>query len=284
MFKIRDLLWALPKITTHNKKGEYYLTDTIEILSASGRKVAPCRTESDAEIVGVNDRAELARAVQILRERKVTALAEGGVTFYDPDSTWVDFDVRIGRDTVIYPMVTLEGNTRIGERCMVYPGSHIKDARIGSDVNVLTGSVLEDSRVEDGCRIGPYARLRPGTILRRGAQVGNFVEMKKTDFGPGSKANHLSYVGDAEVGAKVNIGAGTITCNYDGVKKSKTQIDSGAFIGSGTQLVAPVKIGRNAYVGAGSTITKDVSSESLAVSRVRQSEKKGWARGRKRKK
>ncbi len=284
LFKIRDLLWALPKITTHNKKGEYYLTDTIEILSASGRKVAPCCTTSDAEIVGVNDRAELARAAGILRERKVTALAEEGVTFYDPASTWVDYNVRIGRDTVIYPMVTLEGKTRIGERCVIYPGSHIMDARIGSDVNVLTGSIVEQTRVESGCRVGPYARLRPGTILRSGAQVGNFVEMKKTDFGPGSKANHLSYVGDADVGAKVNIGAGTITCNYDGVTKSKTQIDSGAFIGSGTQLVAPVKIGKNAYVGAGSTITKDVSPEALAVSRVRQSEKKGWARGRKRKK
>ncbi|MGB2907823.1 MAG: bifunctional UDP-N-acetylglucosamine diphosphorylase/glucosamine-1-phosphate N-acetyltransferase GlmU [Candidatus Aminicenantaceae bacterium] len=283
MFKIRDLLWALPKITNHNKKGEYYLTDTIEILSASGRRVAPCRTESDAEIIGVNDRSELARAVEILRGRKVTTLAQEGVTFYDPASTWVDFDIRIGRDTVIYPMVVLEGKTRIGERCVVYPGAHIMDARIGDSVRILTGSVLEEATVEDGCRVGPYARLRPGTVLREGACVGNFVEMKKTDFGPGSKAMHLSYVGDAEVGAKVNIGAGTITCNYDGVNKSKTRIDSGAFIGSGTQLVAPVKVGKNAYVGAGSTITKDVSPDALAVSRVPQSEKKGWARRKKRK-
>jgi bifunctional UDP-N-acetylglucosamine pyrophosphorylase/glucosamine-1-phosphate N-acetyltransferase len=284
VFKIRDLLWVLPKISNHNKKREYYLTDTIEILSASGRKVTPCPAESDAEIVGVNDRVELARAVETLRERKITSLAEKGVTFYDPASTWVDFDVSIGRDTVIYPMVVLEGKTKIGERCVIYPGTHIMDARIGHDVSVLTASVLEEAKVEEGCRIGPYARLRPGTILRAGARVGNFVEMKKTDFGPGSKAMHLSYVGDTDVGAKVNIGAGTITCNYDGVKKSKTRIESGAFIGSGTQLIAPVKVGKNAYVGAGSTITKDVSPDALAVSRARQSEKKGWARKRKRKK
>ena len=284
MFKIRDLLWALPRITNQHKKGEYYLTDTIEILSESGRRVTPCRTESDAEIVGVNDRAELARAVETLRERKITSLTEKGVTFYDPASTWVDFDVTIGRDTVIYPTVVLEGKTRIGERCVVYPGTHIMDSRIGNGVNVLTASVLEEVRVADDCRVGPFARLRPGTVLRTGSCVGNFVEMKKTDFGAGSKAMHLSYVGDTDVGPKVNIGAGTITCNYDGVKKSKTRIDSGAFIGSGTQLVAPVKVGKNAYVGAGSTITKDVSPDSLAVSRVRQSEKKDWARKRKRKK
>jgi len=284
VFKIRDLLWALPRITNLNKKGEYYLTDTIGILSESGRKVAPCRTESDADIVGVNDRAELARAVTILRERKIASLTEKGITFYDPASTWVDFDVAIGRDTVIYPMVVLEGKTKIGERCAVYPGSHIMDSRIGHGVSVLTASVLEETRVEDDCRVGPFARLRPGTILRAGSRVGNFVEMKKTDFGPGSKAMHLSYVGDADIGPKVNIGAGTITCNYDGVKKSKTRIDSGAFIGSGTQLVAPVRVGKNAYVGAGSTITKDVSPDALAVSRVQQSEKKGWARKRKRKK
>jgi len=284
MFKIRDLLWALPRISNQNKKGEYYLTDTIEILSEAGRSVASCRTENDAEIVGVNDRAELARAVEVLRERKVKALTEKGVTFYDPASTWVDFDVTIGRDTVIYPMVVLEGKTRIGERCVVYPGTHIMGSRVGHGVNVLTASVLEEARVADDCRVGPFARLRPGTVLREGSRVGNFVEMKKTDFGPGSKAMHLSYVGDASVGPKVNIGAGTITCNYDGVKKSKTRIESGAFIGSGTQLVAPVKVGENAYVGAGSTITKDVSPDSLAVSRVRQSEKKGWARRRNRKK
>jgi bifunctional UDP-N-acetylglucosamine pyrophosphorylase/glucosamine-1-phosphate N-acetyltransferase len=283
MFRIRDLLWVLPKISNQNKKGEYYLTDAIEILSSARRRVAACQTPNDAEIVGVNDRSELARAVEILRERKIRTLADNGVTFYDPASTWVDFDVKIGYDSVVYPSAVLEGNTRIGKHCIIYPGVHIKDSRIGDGVEVLTASSLEEARVADHCRIGPFARLRPGTVLRKDSKVGNFVEMKNTDFGSGSKAMHLSYVGDAEVGAKVNIGAGTITCNYDGLKKSITRIEKGAFIGSGTQLVAPVKVGKDAYVGAGSTITKDVSPDALAVARGRQSEKKGWARLKKKK-
>ena len=283
MFRIEDLLWVLPRISNKNKKGEYYLTDTIEILSSAGRRVAACRTPDDSEIVGVNDRYELARAVETLRERKIRSLTDNGVTFFDPASAWVDFDVRIGYDSVVYPFAVLEGNTRIGKHCVIYPGVHIKDSRIGEGVEILTASTLEEARVADGCRIGPYARLRPGTVLRKDSRVGNFVEMKNTDFGSGSKAMHLSYVGDADVGAGVNIGAGTITCNYDGLKKSKTRIEKGAFIGSGTQLVAPVKVGKGAYVGAGSTITKDVSPDSLAVARGRQSEKKGWARLKKKK-
>ncbi len=284
MFRIRDLLWALPRITSNNKKNEFYLTDTIEILSSDGRKVAPCRTASDAEIVGVNDRMELARAVNILRERKIKSLADSGVTFYDPSSTWVDFDVRVGSDTVIYPSVVLEGKTRIGKKCVLYPGAHIMDSRVGNEARIFTASILEQAKVGNDTRIGPFARLRPGTVIRTGAKVGNYVEMKNTDFGPGSKAMHLSYIGDSQVGSQVNIGAGTITCNYDGVHKHKTRIDAGVFIGSGTQLVAPVTIGKNAYVGAGSTITKDVSPESLAVARCRQSEKKDWAGRKKRKK
>ena len=267
-----------------NKKNEYYLTDTIEILSSDGRKVAPCCTDSDAEIVGVNDRSELAKAVNILRERKIESLTDQGVTFYDPASTWIDFDVRVGSDTVIYPFVVIEGKTRIGKKCVLYPGTHIMDSQIGNDSRIFTASILEQAKVGDDARIGPFARLRPGTVIRTGAKVGNYVEMKNTDFGPGSKAMHLSYIGDSKVGPQVNIGAGTITCNYDGVNKYKTRIDEGAFIGSGTQLIAPVTVGKNAYVGAGSTITKDVSPESLAISRVRQSEKKGWARRKKRKK
>ncbi len=284
LFKIRDLLWALPKISNRNVKKEYYLTDVIEILSASGRRVAACRTPSDEEIVGVNDRLELARAIHKLRERKIRRLTEQGVTFYDPSSSWVDFDVKVGADSVIYPSVVLEGSTRIGRECVLYPGVHVLNSQVGDRVTILSHSVLDEARVADEARIGPYARLRPGTRLRLGARVGNFVEMKNTDFGAGSKAMHLSYVGDAVVGAKVNIGAGTITCNYDGVAKHQTRIDGGAFIGSGTQLIAPVKVGKNAYVGAGSTITKDVSPDSLAVARSRQMEKKGWARKRKRKK
>ncbi len=284
MFRIRELLWALPRISSNNKKNEYYLTDSIEILSSGGRKVAPCRTASDVEIIGVNDRAELARAVNLLRERKIRSLTDSGVTFYDPSSTWVDFDVRMGSDTVVYPSVVLEGNTRIGKKCILYPGVHIMDSQVGNEARIFTASILEQARVGNDTRIGPFARLRPGTVIRAGAKVGNYVEMKNTDFGPGSKAMHLSYIGDSLVGPRVNIGAGTITCNYDGVHKYKTLIEEGAFIGSGTQLVAPVTIGKNAYVGAGSTITKDVAPDSLAVARARQFEKKGWSKGRKRKK
>jgi bifunctional UDP-N-acetylglucosamine pyrophosphorylase/glucosamine-1-phosphate N-acetyltransferase len=245
--------------------------------------VGTCRTPDDQEIVGVNDRYELARAVATLRDRKIRSLSESGVTFYDPASSWVDLKVRIGSDSTLYPFVVLEGETVIGGNCTLYPGVHVVNSRIGDAVQILTGSVLEDVQVAGKARIGPYSRLRPGTRIRAGGRVGNFVEMKNTDFGAGSKAMHLSYVGDTDVGDKVNIGAGTITCNYDGVKKHRTTIESGSFIGSGVQLVAPVKVGRNAYVGAGSTITKDVSPDSLAVARARQMEKKGWARRKKRK-
>jgi bifunctional UDP-N-acetylglucosamine pyrophosphorylase/glucosamine-1-phosphate N-acetyltransferase len=284
MFKIRELLKALPKISTENKKGEYYLTDIIEILSASGRKVEACPTPHVDEIVGVNDRYEMARAIEVLRLRKIRSLTDRGVTFYDPSSTWIDFDVRIGRDTIVYPTVIIEGRSVIGKQCVLYPGVHILNSRIGDSTKLLTSTMIEDSRIASNCQLGPFSRFRPGCVIRSGAKTGNFVEMKNTVFGSGSKAMHLSYVGDTTVGEKTNIGAGTITCNYDGLKKSRTVIEDGAFIGSGTQLIAPVKVGKGAYVGAGSTITKDVSPDALAVSRVRQEEKKGWARRRKRKK
>ena len=236
------------------------------------------------EIVGVNDRYEMARAIEILRQRKIKTLADRGVTFYDPSSTWIDFDVKIGSDTIVYPSVFIEGRSVIGKFCILYPGVHIINSKIGNSVKLLTSTVIEDSRVAENCQLGPFTRLRPGCVVKPGAKTGNFVEMKNTVFGRGSKAMHLSYVGDSVVGEKVNIGAGTITCNYDGLKKSKTEIEDGAFIGSGTQLIAPVKVGKGAYVGAGSTITKDVSSDALAVTRVKQEEKKGWASRRRRRK
>lgn len=284
MFKIRELLKALPKISTENKKGEYYLTDIIEILSSSGKRVAACPTLNVDEIVGVNDRYEMARAIEVLRLRKIRSLTEKGVTFYDPSSTWIDFEVRIGRDSIVYPSVVIEGRSVIGKQCVLYPGVHIINSRVGDSTKLLTSTVVEDSRVAANCQLGPFSRLRPGCVVRSGAKTGNFVEMKNTIFGSGSKAMHLSYIGDTSVGEKANIGAGTITCNYDGQKKSRTVIEDGAFIGSGTQLIAPVKVGRGAYIGAGSTITRDVSPDSLAVSRVRQEEKKGWARRRRGKK
>ncbi len=284
IFRIRELLKALPKISTQNKKGEYYLTDIIEIMSSSRKKVAACRTQNVEEIVGVNDRYEMARALEVLRLRKIKALTEHGVTFYDPSSTWIDFDVKIGSDTIIYPSVFIEGQSVIGKKCILYPGVHVINSRVGDSVKLLTSTLIEDSRVTQNCQLGPFSRLRPGCVIKPGAKTGNFVEMKNTIFGSKSKAMHLSYLGDSVVGDNVNIGAGTITCNYDGLKKSKTEIDEGAFIGSGTQLIAPVKVGKGAYVGAGSTITKDVSPDALALTRVKQEEKKGWVSRRKRRK
>jgi len=283
VFKIKDMISALSKISNKNKKGEYYLTDIIEVLSSSGKKVGVQKTTHVREIVGVNDRFELAKAVNILRMRKIESMALKGVTFYDPASTWIDFDVKIGRDTVIYPFVVLEGNSVIGKECTLYPGAHIINSRLSRGVKILSSTMIEESRIADKAQIGPFTHLRPNSIIKSGAKVGNFVEMKNTVFGNRSKAGHLSYVGDSLVGKDVNIGAGTITCNYDGVKKNKTIIDDRVFVGSGTQLVAPVKVGKGAYIAAGSTITKDVSSEALAVARAKQMEIKDWVPKKKKK-
>jgi len=282
VFEVEPLLKALPLISNQNSKREYYLTDIMEIMSRRGEKVGFFRTPHSDEVVGVNDRFELARAVQVLRERKIQALSRKGVSFYDPWSTWIDLDVRIGKDTTVYPFVCVEGGSVVGRDCVIYPAVHIRDSRIGPRVKILTATTIEESIIQRDASVGPSAHLRPGTVIRERAHIGNFVEMKNTEFGRGSKAGHLSYVGDSQVGTGVNIGAGTITCNYDGRRKNRTVIEDGVFIGSGSELVAPVTIGKNAYVGAGSTITKDVSPESLAVSRSRQVEKAGWAR-RKRK-
>jgi bifunctional UDP-N-acetylglucosamine pyrophosphorylase/glucosamine-1-phosphate N-acetyltransferase len=283
LFRVRDLLRGLSRVSNKNKKGEYYLTDMIEILSRSGQKVGKYRTRNTEEIVGVNDRFELARAIDVLRLRKIKSLTEKGVTVYDPGTTWIDMDVKVGRDTVIYPSVILEGESVIGSHCTLYPYVHLIDTRVGKRVKLLSSSMIEQSVIHDDARVGPFTHLRPKTIIRQGAKVGNFVEMKNTDFGRGSKAGHLTYLGDADIQGDVNIGAGTITCNYDGARKSKTKIEAGAFIGSGTELIAPVKIGKKAYVGAGSTITKNVSPEALAVSRSRQEEKRGWAKKKRKK-
>ncbi|MEA3421192.1 MAG: DapH/DapD/GlmU-related protein, partial [Acidobacteriota bacterium] len=202
---------------------------------------------------------------------------------YDPATAWIDSNVKIGRDTIIYSSVIIEGNSVIGSQCMLYPFVHIIDSRVGNDVKILTSTMIENSTIADRVQVGPFTHLRPKTVLKKQSKVGNFVEMKNTVFGRNSKAGHLSYLGDSEIRENVNIGAGTITCNYDGINKNKTTIEAGVFIGSGTQLVAPVKVGKKAYVGAGSTITKDVSSEALAISRSRQVEKAGWVRRKKRK-
>ncbi len=283
LFKIEELLGALPKISNKNVKGEFYLTDIIEIMSRREGRVGVHKAPMEQEIVGINDRYELAKAVEILRHRKIISLAESGVTIYDPSTTWIDLDVKIGRDTTVYSSVVLEGKTVIGQRCKLYPFIHVRDSRIGHEVKILTSTMIEESTIERGAQVGPFTHLRPKSFVKACAKVGNFVEMKNTVFGRGSKAGHFSYLGDTEVKDNVNIGAGTITCNYDGEKKHKTLIEEGAFIGSGTELVAPVKIGKDSYVGAGSTITNNVSSGALAISRSKQVEKPGWRRKKRKK-
>ncbi len=278
LFKIKDLLASLPKVSNRNKKREYYLTDVTGIMAQEGKKIGSYKTPNAVDFVGVNNRYELAQAIEVLRERKIRDLTEKGVTVLDPKTTWIDLDVKIGPDTVIYPSVVIEGRSVIGRECRFYPFTHIRDTRVGNCVEILGSTMIENSVIEDEARVGPFSRLRPNSIIRKKAKVGNFVEMKNTELGIMSKAMHLSYLGDTEIKKEVNVGAGTITCNYDGKRKYKTYIDEGAFIGSGTELVAPVKIGKKAYIGAGSTITKDVSPEALAVSRSQQIEKKNWSR------
>ncbi|TES85260.1 MAG: UDP-N-acetylglucosamine diphosphorylase/glucosamine-1-phosphate N-acetyltransferase [Candidatus Aminicenantes bacterium] len=275
VFKIKDLLEALPKVSNKNKKGEYYLTDVTEILSQEGKKIGVHKTRNTEDLVGVNSRYELAKAIGELRERKIKALTEKGVTVYDPRTTWIDLDVKIGPETIVYSSVIIEGNSVIGSECRLYPFVHIVDSRVGNRVKILGSTMIEESVIEDEAQVGPFTHFRPKTVIKSKAKVGNFVEMKNTIFGRKSKAGHLTYLGDCEVKEEVNIGAGTITCNYDGKKKYKTFIESGVFIGSGTELVAPLKVGKKAYIGAGSTITKDVAPESLAVARSKQVEKRG---------
>ncbi|HKR62194.1 MAG TPA: bifunctional UDP-N-acetylglucosamine diphosphorylase/glucosamine-1-phosphate N-acetyltransferase GlmU [Thermoanaerobaculia bacterium] len=273
----------LAKLTPNAETREYYLTDLVSLLREAGHRVGAVITDSPAEAIGVDSRKELADAEQELQRRVIEKLMAEGVTFRNPATCVIDSTVTIGNDTVVYPFVTLEGKTRIGRECVIEPGSHLINVTVGDNVHVKTGTVAEDAIIEDDAAVGPYAHLRPGSHLGRRVKVGNFVETKKAVFGEGAKASHLSYIGDAEIGADVNIGAGTITCNYDGRNKHKTVLEDGVFIGSDTQLVAPVRVGRGAYVGAGSTITKDVPPDALALSRTPQRVVEGWAAKKKKK-
>jgi bifunctional UDP-N-acetylglucosamine pyrophosphorylase/glucosamine-1-phosphate N-acetyltransferase len=277
VFDGKHLADNLRRLSTDNAQGEYYLTDLIGMLRQSGNRVGALVADDPAEALGVNSRGELATVEGEIQRRVVERLMREGVTFRNPSTVVIDSTVSIGNDTVIYPFVTLEGTTKIGKGCVVEPGVHLLNVTVGDDVHLKSGTVAEDAIIDDEATVGPYAHLRPGTKLGKHVKVGNFVETKKAIFGEGSKASHLSYIGDAEVGAEANIGAGTITCNYDGVNKNKTIIEDEAFIGSDTQLVAPVRVGRGAYVGAGSTITKDVPPDALALSRVPQKNIEGWA-------
>lgn len=277
-FALPLLFPALRQIGSENAQGEYYLPDLVRIFRAKGLPVEAVVLPDEREILGVNSRKELAEVSATLRDRKNEELMAAGVTIYDPATTWIQPDVVIGADTIIHPGVYLEGQTRIGAGCEIHSGVRILDSILGDHVVVNNFCVIRESRVDSGAHVGPFAQLRPESHVGEGAHIGNFVELKKTRLGKGSKANHLAYLGDATIGEKVNIGAGTITCNYDGVKKHPTIIEDGVFVGSDSQLIAPVTVGKNAYVAAGSTITEDVPPETLAIARGRQVNKAGWKR------
>ena len=279
--RVDALLPALKQLRPDNAQGELYLTDAVHHLIDAGQRVVAIRHPDAEELLGVNTRAELARAWRMLCARKADQLQAAGVTLVDPDRTRIDPRARIGRDTTIHPDVTIEGATVLGEDCVVRSGCRLTDCRIGRRVEIRDHSVLQDSTVGDGATIGPFAHLRPGSVLGPETRIGNFVETKKTRMGRGSKANHLTYLGDAEIGPGCNIGAGTITCNYDGRNKHPTRLGRDVFIGSNSQLVAPVAIGNGAYVAAGSTVTEDVPGGALAIGRSRQRNVRGWVSRRK---
>jgi bifunctional UDP-N-acetylglucosamine pyrophosphorylase/glucosamine-1-phosphate N-acetyltransferase len=270
----------IDRLSTENTHGEYYLTDMAGVFHRARKKVVAIKTPDAGEVLGSNTRTEMMVLDARLRLAKCRELLENGVTIFYPHTCVIDSDVEVGADTVIEPFVQLLGPTKIGADCRIRSYSVIGNSVIGDRVTVKPGTIMEDSRVGAGALVGPYSHLRPGSDVGEGAHVGNFVETKKIKLGKGSKANHLSYLGDAEIGEGVNIGAGTITCNYDGVNKHKTLIEDGVFIGSDSTLVAPVKIGRGAYVAAASCITEDVPADALALGRARQSVKEGWARAK----
>ncbi len=271
------------EVNAENTAGEYYLTDMVEILTRHRHAITPLLVEDESELLGINTRVELSVADKILRARKAEQLMLSGVTIERPESATIDSGVEVGAETVIEANVQLRGRTRIGERCHIGTGSVLRDCEVGADVTIYPYVVAEESRVAEKAWIGPFARLRMNASIETEARIGNFVELKKTNFGHGSKAQHLAYLGDAAIGENVNIGAGTITCNYDGHVKSRTEIADGAFVGSNSTLVAPLEIGKDAYIGAGSVITKRVEQDALAIGRAYQVSKEGWAKRRREK-
>lgn len=275
-YRREPLFAALRRLTPANAQGEYYLVDVVRLLREQGLEVQTVPAPDPEPVQGVNDREALARAEAALRQRIRRRWMAAGVTLIDPASTWIDDDVEIGRDTVIYPNTVLAAGSRIGEGCRLGPGAHIAGSVLGRDVQVWY-SVVEQSELGDGCRVGPFSHVRPGCRIAPGVRIGNFAELKNAQVGEGAKVNHHSYLGDARVGAGVNIGAGTVTVNYDGHRKHATVIEDGAFIGCNANLVAPVRVGRGAYVAAGSTVTQDVPADALAIARERQVNKEGWA-------
>ncbi|HKW24596.1 MAG TPA: bifunctional UDP-N-acetylglucosamine diphosphorylase/glucosamine-1-phosphate N-acetyltransferase GlmU [Terriglobales bacterium] len=277
-FATKPLFQHISELGTDNKHHEYYLTDMAAILAKTGQKVVAVQAPNAHEVLGCNTRQELAEVDAELRMKKCQQLMDSGVTIYQPQTCVVDCDVTVGPDTVIEPFVHLLGATRIGAECRIRSYSVIINCELGDGVLIRNGCVMDDSRIGAQAVLGPYTHLRPGCQIAEGAHMGNFVEGKKLKLGKGSKAQHLSYLGDAEVGEGVNVGAGTITCNYDGFGKYPTVIGDRSFIGSDANLVAPVKVGKGAYVGAASCITEDIPDDALAIGRGRQVNKEGWAR------
>ncbi|PIS46670.1 MAG: UDP-N-acetylglucosamine diphosphorylase/glucosamine-1-phosphate N-acetyltransferase [Elusimicrobia bacterium CG08_land_8_20_14_0_20_51_18] len=270
VFKSRELLKAVSRLEPKGPKKEYYLTDSVENIMKSGGKVMAFKIKDELQITGINSRRELYRTSRQMINRKLEKLMAGGVTIMDPSNTYISPEAKISRDTVVYPGCVISGSAVIGKNCKIGPYAVISDARIMAGTEIKPFCCIYESLVKNDCVLGPFSHIRPASEIGPSAKVGNFSEIKKSRIGRGSKVPHLSYIGDTEMGEKVNIGAGTITCNYDGVKKSKTVIQDGAFVGSNANLVAPVKVGKNALIGAGSTITGDVPDEKLAIARARQ--------------
>jgi bifunctional UDP-N-acetylglucosamine pyrophosphorylase/glucosamine-1-phosphate N-acetyltransferase len=277
-FAVQPLIQNLKKLKTDNPHAEYYLTDMAAVLRKAKQRVVATPTDNPSEILGSNTRAELVELDRKIRRAKCAKLMSEGVTIFYPESCVIDSDVEAGPHTTIEPFVQLLGKTRIGADVRIRSYSVIKDSQIGDGVQIRPGCILDDARVAGNAVLGPYSHLRPGSDIGEGSHVGNFVETKKARLGKGSKANHLSYLGDAEIGEGVNIGAGTITCNYDGVNKHITTIEDGVFVGSDSTLIAPVKLSKGSYVGAASCITDDVPPESLAIARSKQIVKEGWVK------
>jgi bifunctional UDP-N-acetylglucosamine pyrophosphorylase / glucosamine-1-phosphate N-acetyltransferase len=280
-----ELLWKhLLEIRPDNPAGEYYLTDIVETLGRAGHTVAAMELENPAELLGINTRVELAAVDKIFRERKVQELMLAGVTIEKPETVTIDSCVRIGEDSIVGPFAQILGRSEIGEDCRIGACSIVENSALASNVQIAPFTSIIDSHIDAGAIVGPFARLRPGNRVGKDARIGNFVELKNTRLGAGAKANHLAYLGDSDIGDRTNIGAGTITCNYDGLSKHKTQIGNDTFVGSNSTLVAPLEIGDASYIGAGSVITDPVPAEALALGRSRQVVKEGWAAKRKKKK
>ena len=275
-FSLEGLFDAVRSVASANAQREYYLPDLVAVYRQRGLGVETVTVSNPDEIRGINSRIELAAVSRIVRDQKTAELMAAGVTIEDPPTAYIDGDVKVGADTVIHPGVALEGRTTIGAGCEIHSGVRIVDSQIGDRVTIFNHCVITNARVADDVKVGPFAHLRNEADVRAGARVGNFVELKKTVLGAGSKSMHLAYLGDATIGEKVNIGAGTITCNYDGVTKNQTVIEDGAFVGSDSQLIAPVTVGKGAYVGSGTTVRQDVPPGALAVSAGKQRNIEHW--------